>query len=83
MCGIKYCKNCKHDGGGRKPCAYGHKWVRNIPISCEHFEGELYFKQKKKVNAPVYEAENINTNPIRITAYEICNTFNTDWQEPE
>ena len=88
--GIKYCTNCIHDLGsspvynsnGRKCwCSKGHNQLRNVPNGCEDFEGELYVKQKKKVNAPVYKVERNYSTPYRLTVYEIANTQNTDWQD--
>ena len=75
--GIKYCKNCKYDCGGW-PCNKGYRIIRNVPNNCKDFDGELYVKQKKKVNSPVYGHEELADG---LTVYEICNTFNTDYQD--
>lgn len=75
--GIQYCNHCKNDCGSW-PCKKGHSIIRNVPNDCKDFNGELYVPQKRKVNVPVYGTENYYDG---LTVYEICNTFNTDWQD--
>lgn len=77
---LKYCTNCVYDCGGW-PCLKGKKIIRNAPNSCELFTGELYTPQKRKVNTPECRSEYDGTSPIKLTYYEVCNTFNTDLQD--
>lgn len=75
--GIQYCNKCNYNCQGW-PCKKGHRIIKNIPNDCEDFNGELYVPQKRKVNSPIYGNEDIKNG---LTVYEICNTFNTDWQD--
>ena len=75
--GIQYCTECNYNCYGW-PCKKGHKIIKNVPNDCKDFEGELYIKQKRKVNDPVYGNEDLKNG---LTVYEVCNTFNTDDQD--